>query len=143
MAATDFVDGCIFCKILKSEAPYESVYEDDDVLCIKDIKPASTHHYLILPKVHIPSAKDLKPDDEPLFDKIVDTVEVVCAQQGLDLASVRTGFHWPPFTTVNHLHLHVIAPVENIGFLQRVMFKPDSFWFVSTDYVKSRFKASS
>lgn len=64
-------------------------------------------------------------------DKIVDTVEVVCAQQGLDLASVRTGFHWPPFNTVNHLHLHVIAPVESMGFLQRVMFKPDSFWFVS------------
>lgn len=64
-------------------------------------------------------------------DKIVDTVEVVAAQQGLDLASTRTGFHWPPFTTISHLHLHVIYPVENMSYLKRQMFRVNSFWFVS------------
>lgn len=38
-------------------------------MCIKDINPASDHHYLIIPKSHIPNAKDLKPDDEPLCKK--------------------------------------------------------------------------
>lgn len=35
-------------------------------MCIKDIHPASDHHYLIIPKNHIQNAKELKPDDEPL-----------------------------------------------------------------------------
>ncbi|KAG8034885.1 hypothetical protein G9C98_007961 [Cotesia typhae] len=138
-----FQDGCIFCKIIKGESPSESIYEDDDLICIKDINPASDHHYLIIPKNHIANAKELKLEDESLFDKIVDTVEVVAAQQGLDLGSTRTGFHWPPFNTVNHLHLHVIYPVENMNFLKRQMFRPNSLWFVSTDYVKSRFHAPS
>ncbi|CAG5097869.1 Similar to hint3: Histidine triad nucleotide-binding protein 3 (Xenopus tropicalis) [Cotesia congregata] len=138
-----FQDGCIFCKIVKGESPSESIYEDDDLICIKDINPASDHHYLIIPKNHIANAKELKLEDEPLFDKIVDTVEVVAAQQGLDLGSTRTGFHWPPFNTVNHLHLHVIYPVENMNFLKRQMFRPNSLWFVSTDYVKSRFNVAS
>ncbi|CAD6201907.1 GSCOCG00002845001-RA-CDS [Cotesia congregata] len=152
-----FQDGCIFCKIVKGESPSESIYEDDDLICIKDINPASDHHYLIIPKNHIANAKELKLEDEPLLikknyckftdiitvDKIVDTVEVVAAQQGLDLGSTRTGFHWPPFNTVNHLHLHVIYPVENMNFLKRQMFRPNSLWFVSTDYVKSRFNVAS
>ncbi|KAH0553707.1 histidine triad nucleotide-binding protein 3-like [Cotesia glomerata] len=138
-----FQEGCIFCKIIKGESPSESIYEDDDLICIKDINPASDHHYLIIPKNHIANAKELKLEDEPLFDKIVDTVEVVAAQQGLDLGSTRTGFHWPPFNTVNHLHLHVIYPVENMNFLKRQMFRPNSLWFVSTDYVKSRFNVPS
>lgn len=36
------------------------------MVCIKDIYPASTHHYLILPKRHIVNAKELKPSDAEL-----------------------------------------------------------------------------
>ncbi|XP_043284155.1 histidine triad nucleotide-binding protein 3-like [Venturia canescens] len=138
--AVTYVDDCIFCKIIKSEAPAENIYEDDEVLCIKDIKPASRHHYLIIPKTHIPNAKSLKAEDEPLYDKLVNTVASVCTQQGINTSSMRTGFHWPPCNSVNHLHLHVIAPVNEMGFVHRLMFKENSFWFVSTDYVKSLFK---
>lgn len=40
--------------------------KDEDVVCIKDINPASTHHYLIIPKIHIVNAKHLKKEDEQL-----------------------------------------------------------------------------
>lgn len=131
---------CIFCKIIRNESPGEKIYEDADVTCIKDIDPASTHHYLILPNKHIRNVKELGPDDNELYDKIVATVQTIVEQQGLDIGSTRTGFHWPPFNTVHHLHLHVISPVENMSLIKRMMFKPDSHWFVSTDYVKSRLK---
>ncbi|KAG7199390.1 hypothetical protein KM043_014021 [Ampulex compressa] len=137
------MENCIFCKIINDKAPSEKVYEDDYVTCIKDINPASTHHYLILPKRHIRNAKVLKPEDEELYDKIVSTVEIITQQEGLDPESTRTGFHWPPFNTVNHLHLHVISPIENMNLLRKGMFLPDSYWFVSTKYVKSRFQQSN
>lgn len=34
--------------------------------CIKDINPASTHHYLILPNKHINNAKELCSTDAEL-----------------------------------------------------------------------------
>ncbi|XP_043677935.1 histidine triad nucleotide-binding protein 3 [Vespula pensylvanica] len=129
---------CIFCKIIKNESPSEKIYEDEYVTCIKDINPASDHHYLILPNKHINTAKDLQPADIKLYDKIVACVQLVMQKQGFDMNSTRTGFHWPPFNTVNHLHLHLISPVENMSIVKRMVFKLDTPWFVSTDYVRSR-----
>nr|XP_033327907.1 histidine triad nucleotide-binding protein 3-like [Megalopta genalis] len=128
---------CLFCKIIDNKEPSEKIYEDDYVTCIKDINPVSTHHYLILPNKHIRNAKELKIEDAELYDKIVSIVDTIIERQGLDPGNTRTGFHWPPFNTVNHLHLHVISPIENMSALRRFMFKPNSYWFVSTDYVKS------
>ncbi|XP_001607971.1 histidine triad nucleotide-binding protein 3 [Nasonia vitripennis] len=136
----NYQENCVFCKILKKEEPGVNIYEDDHVACIKDINPASDHHYLIIPKNHIVNAKVLNKEHEELYDKMVATVDTIVDKLGLVKNSTRTGFHWPPFTTVGHLHLHVISPVEKMGFIKNMMFKPNSHWFVSTDYVKSRFK---
>lgn len=35
-------------------------------MAFRDIKPASTHHYLIVPKRHVQDAKALEPDDAEL-----------------------------------------------------------------------------
>ena len=34
---------------------------------------------------------------------------------------VMTGFHWP-LHTVSHLHMHIIAPSDNIKFLKKLEF---------------------
>jgi len=133
---------CVFCKIIRNDEPGEKIYEDEDVTCIKDINPASTHHYLILSNKHIRNAKTLQPEDSELLDKIVATVNIICEKLDLDPASTRTGFHWPPFNTVDHLHLHLISPVEKMNAVKKMMFNPNMFWFVSTDYVKSRLESS-
>lgn len=44
-------------------------------------------------------------------------------------SQLSLGFHWPPFNSVGHLHMHAIAPAAKMGFLQRQMFKKDSFWY--------------
>ncbi|XP_076222228.1 adenosine 5'-monophosphoramidase HINT3 [Nomia melanderi] len=137
------LENCIFCKIIEDKAPSEKIYEDDDVTCIKDINPASTHHYLILPNKHIRNAKALTINDAELYEKMVSTVDKILEKQGLDSASTRTGFHWPPFNTVDHLHLHVISPIEDMSLLRKFMFKADSYWFVSTDYVRSQLQSCS
>lgn len=69
---------------------------------------------------------------------MVSTVDVIANQLSLDKNSIRTGFHWPPFNTVNHLHLHLISPTENMPFIKRMMFKPDSFWFVSVSLTQKK-----
>ena len=43
---------CIFCKIIKKEIPAKIVFEDDKVLAILDINPATMGHLLLMPKEH-------------------------------------------------------------------------------------------
>jgi histidine triad (HIT) family protein len=43
---------CIFCKIADKEIPAKIVHEDDDVICVLDINPASEGHILVYPKKH-------------------------------------------------------------------------------------------
>lgn len=42
---------------------------------------------------------------------------------------ISLGFHWPPFNSVNHLHMHAIAPESAMNFVRRQMFLRDTFWY--------------
>ncbi len=46
------MDNCIFCRIIRGEIPSVKVYEDDDMLIIKDVNPQAEIHLLLLPKEH-------------------------------------------------------------------------------------------
>jgi histidine triad (HIT) family protein len=43
---------CIFCKIVSGEISSKKVYEDDVVIAILDINPATMGHLLLMPKEH-------------------------------------------------------------------------------------------
>ena len=43
---------CVFCKIIAGEIPSTKVYEDEDMIIIKDINPQAKIHYLMIPKEH-------------------------------------------------------------------------------------------
>lgn len=62
---------------------------------------------------------------------MVDTAKRVLEGLGGDLKDVRLGFHCPPFNSIKHLHLHCLSPVENMSFLHKLMFRPNSWWFSS------------
>jgi len=46
------VPDCIFCKIVKREAPASIVYEDETTLAFLDIRPMIPGHTLVIPKSH-------------------------------------------------------------------------------------------
>jgi len=46
--------GCIFCKVIKGEIPSKKVYEDDKIISILDINPATKGHLLVMTKEHYP-----------------------------------------------------------------------------------------
>jgi histidine triad (HIT) family protein len=43
---------CIFCKIIKGEIPSRKAYEDDKIISILDINPATKGHLLVMTKEH-------------------------------------------------------------------------------------------
>ncbi|XP_036790499.1 histidine triad nucleotide-binding protein 3-like [Oncorhynchus mykiss] len=62
-------------------------------------------------------------------------MEILQKNNVLDLRDVRFGFHWPPFCSVSHLHHHVLAPASQMGFMSRLFYRPNSYWFVMIHYM--------
>ncbi len=57
------MENCIFCKIVKGEAPSWKVYENEHVYAFLDINPASRYHTLVIPKKHYVNIFDT-PEEE-------------------------------------------------------------------------------
>ncbi|XP_044743124.1 histidine triad nucleotide-binding protein 3-like isoform X2 [Chrysoperla carnea] len=130
---------CIFCRICDNLENNEIVYSDEKVIAFHDIKPVAKTHLLIVPRVHIKNAKTLASTDKELVEHLVDVgKQLLNNSENGKLDDSLIGFHWPPLTSINHLHLHVISPASEMNLLHWLQFKPNSYWFVSPDYVLSR-----
>ncbi|MCI4373994.1 hypothetical protein PGIGA_G00000920 [Pangasianodon gigas] len=130
---------CIFCKIVNGEMDTELLHSDEDMACFRDIRPGAPHHYLVVPKKHTGNCKSLRKEHIPLVEKLVEIGKEVLQKKNVtDLNDVRFGFHWPPFHSVAHLHLHVLAPASQMGFISRFIYRLDSYWFITADQLLQR-----
>ncbi|CAJ1062074.1 histidine triad nucleotide-binding protein 3 [Xyrichtys novacula] len=125
---------CIFCKIVNNEMGTELLHCDEEISCFRDIKPGAPHHYLVVPSKHVGNCKSLNKDHVPLVKQMVETGKEILQKNNItDLSDVRFGFHWPPFCSVTHLHLHVLAPASQMSFMSRLFYRINSYWFITAD----------
>ncbi|XP_018539957.1 histidine triad nucleotide-binding protein 3 [Lates calcarifer] len=125
---------CIFCKIVNNEMGTELLHCDEEISCFRDIKPGAPHHYLVVPTRHVGNCKSLSKEHVPLVKRMVETGKEILQKNNVtDLSDVRFGFHWPPFCSVTHLHLHVLAPASQMGFMSRLFYRLNSYWFITAD----------
>ncbi|XP_041963585.1 histidine triad nucleotide-binding protein 3 [Alosa sapidissima] len=130
---------CIFCKVVNKEMGTELLYSDEEISCFRDIKPGAPHHYLVVPTRHVGNCKSLGKEHVALVEKMVETGKEILQRNNItDISDVRFGFHWPPFCSVTHLHLHVLAPVSQMGFMSRIFYRLDSYWFITADQLIQR-----
>ncbi|MBT3827833.1 HIT domain-containing protein [bacterium] len=64
-------DRTIFEKIIDRDIPSDIVFEDDDLIVIKDISPKAPIHLLIIPKKPIKDIASLKADDQAIAGKLL------------------------------------------------------------------------
>ncbi|XP_070975987.1 adenosine 5'-monophosphoramidase HINT3-like [Oncorhynchus clarkii lewisi] len=89
---------------------------------------------LVEPAETVGNCKSLRKEHVSLVEKMVEMgMEILQKNNVLDLRDVRFGFHWPPFCSVSHLHHHVLAPASQMGFMSRLFYRPNSYWFVMAD----------
>ncbi|XP_068999374.1 adenosine 5'-monophosphoramidase HINT3 isoform X2 [Embiotoca jacksoni] len=125
---------CIFCRIVNNELDTELLHCDEEISCFRDIKPGAPHHYLVVPTKHVGNCKSLSKEHVPLVKRMVETgKEILHKNNVTDLSDVRFGFHWPPFCSVTHLHLHILAPASQMGFMARLFYRLNSYWFITSD----------
>lgn len=104
------MENCIFCKIINKQIPSSIVYEDENMLCFKDINPSAPVHLLLIPKVHFDSLAHAQPEHELLLGKLMLKVPQIAAQAGLIngfKTQINTGKGGGQ--EVFHLHIHIMG----------------------------------
>lgn len=102
---------CLFCKIVAGSVPATRMYEDDEVSAFADIHPVAPVHVLLVPRQHIPSVAELKPEDEALVARLVSRAKTLAEELGIADQGYRLVFNvrHNAGQIVDHLHLHLIG----------------------------------
>lgn len=62
------------------------------------------------------------------------SLKTLLESRGVDVNDALYGFHWPPFISVKHLHMHAMAPASGMAFKSRMIFRPNSLWFATVSF---------
>jgi histidine triad (HIT) family protein len=101
----------LFEKIIAREIPATIVYEDDQVIAFRDIKPQAPAHVLIIPKKPVPRIAEAKADDASILGHLLLKAAAVAKQLGVDKSGYRLVFNNGPDAgeAVPHLHCHILG----------------------------------
>lgn len=101
---------CIFCKIANGEIPSTKLYEDDDMIIIKDLNPQAPVHLLLIPKEHYANIIEMSDAQAQTLAKCIKKLSALTDQLGL-----QNGFRLVSnkgadgCQSVGHLHIHILG----------------------------------
>ncbi|BAW79406.1 histidine triad (HIT) protein [Candidatus Nitrosoglobus terrae] len=111
------IPDCIFCKIVTKEIPANLIYEDDQVIALKDIHPRAKVHLLLIPRIHVPSLAQLETKHEGLMSHMMLLLPNLAHRQDLHRGFriiINTGKGGGQ--EIDHLHMHLLGGPQLPGF---------------------------
>lgn len=104
-----FDESCVFCRIVRKQAPASIVYEDREVIAFLDIRPLNKGHTLVIPKAH----------HADIFDTPTDQISQVHRVTKQIALAVKKAVHADGISIIQqngeaagqdifHLHVHVV-----------------------------------
>jgi histidine triad (HIT) family protein len=102
----------IFSKIIRKEIPAEIVFESDTVLAFKDIHPKAPVHILIIPKIEIPTVRDIVGiEHSALLGDMFDAANQIAKELNISEDGFRLVINCGENggQDVYHLHIHLLG----------------------------------
>jgi len=105
------MDDCIFCQIAAERIPAKMVYQDDQVVCFKDLKPLAPLHLLLIPREHLANLNEAEEKHRGLMGQILLIAARLAREAGVDEDGYRlvTNCGRNAGQEVTHLHFHLVA----------------------------------
>lgn len=102
----------IFTKIINKEIPSEIVYEQNNLIVIKDIHPQAKIHLLIIPKKEIPTINDIQEKDREIIADMIFVAKHLAKEFWIE-AGYQLHFNvWKKWwQEVMHIHLHLLSNI--------------------------------
>lgn len=102
-------ESCIFCKIVKKEAPASMVYEDEKVVAFLSIQPINVGHTLVVPKKHYENIYEIPEENIAYLYKIVKKLSHA-VQKAVNAEGIRIVQNNGEVAgqVIFHLHVHII-----------------------------------
>ena len=101
---------CLFCKIASGQIASKNAFEDEELLAFHDINPWAPVHLLVVPKQHIATLADVKPEHDAMLGRMLGLAPRLMKQLGVDngfRTLINTGKDG--LQEVPHLHMHVMG----------------------------------
>ncbi len=107
---------CLFCQIAAGSIPAKKVYEDDTLLGVLDINPASKGHVLVLPKEHYPILPLMPPEVfTHLFRTVADISHYLRKAMVVPISSVFVANGPAAGQQSNHFLVHLIPSDKRLA----------------------------
>lgn len=121
------MQNCIFCKIVKGEAPSWKIYENEHVYAFLDINPVSKYHTLVIPKQHYENIFDVSDSDLREVISVVGKLSKMYREKlGINNLQVVNSNGREGQQDVFHIHYHIVP--RQFGDGQDIRWRTHSEW---------------
>ncbi|MDX1696457.1 MAG: HIT family protein [Ketobacteraceae bacterium] len=105
---------CIFCQIVRGEAPASVVYEDEHAMAFMDLFPMNLGHTLVIPRQHAVYIQELTPALRSHLFEITNAVVVAQKAAGIPCDGNNVFVNDGPAANqhVPHVHIHSLPRVK-------------------------------
>jgi diadenosine tetraphosphate (Ap4A) HIT family hydrolase len=105
------MEDCIFCKIIQGKVNAAKVYEDEQIIAIRDIAPVAPLHLLLISRKHLVNSLDLEPEDSALIGHIYQVAARLARENGVADSGFRivNNNNAGAGQSVFHLHFHLLG----------------------------------
>ncbi|HSJ57428.1 MAG TPA: HIT family protein [Anaerolineae bacterium] len=109
---------CIFCDIVRGEAPASRLYADDRAVAFMDIRPVNRGHLLVVPVTHATHLADLDKETGAHLFRIAMRLAAALRASALPCEGINLFLAdgAPAGQEVLHVHLHVLPRFRGDGF---------------------------
>ena len=100
---------CPFCQIIRGEAPYHRVFEDETTIAFLSNRPVNLGHTLVVPKKHHENIYQMSDEEIAhifmVVRRVAEAISKALAPQGIRIVKNNGE---AAGQVIPHLHVHVI-----------------------------------
>jgi histidine triad (HIT) family protein len=102
---------CLFCKIAEGKIPAKIEFQDELAVAFQDINPQAPIHIIIIPRKHIATILDIKPDDFGIMGHLYGVANKIAENKGLKDDGFRLVANCGRFAgqEIQHIHIHILG----------------------------------